>query len=165
MININEKIQAKELRVIDEKGANIGVLSLEVALQMAQEKSLDLIEISPNANPPVARIMAFDKYRYQEEKKLKKQKKQQKNQQSKQIRISGRAAEHDLQIKVVQIEKFLEEDSIVEIQLTLKGREKAHKEWGKQKLIDFMKLIKIEYKVISEIKYGNYGFTIRIAKK
>ncbi len=165
MIKVNHQIQAKELRVIDEKGVNFGVLSLEAALQMAREKGLDLIEISPMTNPPVARIMAFDKYRYQEEKKLKKQKSQQRNQQSKQIRISGRATEHDLQIKVVQIERFLKEDNTVEIQLTLKGREKAHKEWGRQKLLNFMKLIKTEYKIISEIKYGNYGFTIRIAKK
>lgn len=165
MIKINQQIQAAELRVIDEQGASIGVLPLSEALKLAQEKGLDLIEISPNAHPPVARIMSFDKYRYQEEKKLKKQKARQKNQELKRVRVGVKSAEHDFQIKANLVNKFLEEGHIVEIQMTMRGREKANKEWAKQKLLDFMKLIIPEYKVIMDIRMGGYGFVIQIAPK
>jgi translation initiation factor IF-3 len=162
---INEKITAPELRIIDETGANIGILPLQEALQLAREKGLDLIEIVPNAKPPVAKIMSFDKFRYQEEKKLKKQKAQQKTQELKQVRISARAAEHDLQIKAEKVNEFLEEGHIVEIQLVLRGREKANKDWAKQKLYDFLKIITPEHKVLLEPKYGGRGFNAQVAKK
>jgi len=153
------------LRIIDEAGANIGVLPLTEALQLAKEKGLDLIEIVPNAKPPVAKIMSFDKFRYQEEKKLKKQKAQQKTQELKQVRISARAAEHDLQIKAEKVNEFLQEGHIVEIQLFLRGREKANKDWAKQKLYDFLKIINPEHKVLLEPKYGGRGFNAQVAKK
>lgn len=165
MARINHQIQAKELRVIDEQGANLGVFNLPDALKLAQEKGLDLIEVSPNTQPPIAKIMSYDKFRYQEEKKLKKQRVQQKSQELKQVRISGRAAEHDLQIKANQVNKFLEQGHQVLIQLTMRGREKANKDWAKQRLIDFLKSIAVEYKIISDIKLGGYGFVIVIAPK
>lgn len=146
-------------------GANIGVLSLQEALQLAKEKGLDLIEIVPNAKPPVAKIMSFDKFRYQEKKKLKKQKAGQKTQEFKQVRISARAAEHDLQIKAEKVNEFLNEGHIVEIQLFLRGREKANKDWAKQKLYDFLKIITPEHKVLLEPKYGGRGFNAQVAKK
>jgi len=165
LTKINEKITAPELRVIDETGANLGVLSLSEALKLAQEKRLDLIEIAPTAKPPVAKIMSFDKYRYQEEKKIKKQKAQQKNQELKRVRISGRAARHDLEIKAKKLNEFLEKGHIVEIQLTLRGREKAHKGWAKEKLMEFLKIINPEHKVIMEPRYSGRGFNIQIIKK
>ncbi|TSC95508.1 MAG: translation initiation factor IF-3 [Parcubacteria group bacterium Athens0714_26] len=165
MIRINHQIQAKELRVIDENGANLGVISLSEALKMAVEKGLDLIEISPMANPPVGKIMSFDKYRYQEEKKYKKLRSQQKNQGLKQVRISARAAEHDLEIKTKKVNEFLEEGHKVEIQMLLRGREKANKDWAKQKLIEFMRTVNPEHKVLMDIKYGGRGFNVQIIKK
>ncbi len=165
MARINEKITAQELRVIDEAGENLGLLSLQAALQRAKERGLDLIEISPNANPPVAKIMSFDKYRYQEEKKLKKQKAQQKTQELKQVRISARAAEHDLAVKAKKVNEFLEDGNPVEIQLIMRGREKANKDWAKQKLLDFLKIIDQNHKVLLEPKYGGRGFNVQIAKK
>ncbi len=165
MNKINEKITALELRVIDEAGTNIGVLGLQEALQLAKEKGLDLIEIVPNAKPPVAKIMSFDKFRYQEKKKLKKQQAGQKTQEFKQVRISARAAEHDLQIKAEKINEFLQEGHIVEIQLFLRGREKANKDWAKQKLYDFLKIITPDHKVLLEPKYGGRGFNAQVAKK
>ncbi|MDO8429968.1 MAG: translation initiation factor IF-3 [bacterium] len=165
MIKTNEKITALELRVIDEAGANIGVLQTADALQMARDKGMDLIEISPNAKPPVAKIMSFDKYRYQEEKKLKKQRAGQKTQELKGVRISGRAAEHDLQVKAKKVNEFLNEGHIVEIQLTMRGREKANREWARQKLLDFLKMISPEHKVLLEPKYGMRGFNMQVIKK
>ncbi|OGY64137.1 MAG: translation initiation factor IF-3 [Candidatus Harrisonbacteria bacterium RIFCSPLOWO2_02_FULL_41_11] len=165
MIRINEKIIATELLVIDEAGEKVGVLPLAEALALAKEKGLDLIEVAPMANPPVAKIMNFDKYRYQEIKKQKKQRAQQKVQELKQVRISGRSAQHDLEVKAKRVDEFLNEGNLVEIQLTLKGREKAHKDWAKQKLLDFIKMINPEHKVILEPRYGGRGFSMQVIKK
>lgn len=165
MIKINEKITALELRVIGEAGENIGVLPLAEALKLAKEKGLDLIEIAATAKPPVAKIMSYDKYRYQETKKLKKQKAGQKIQELKMVRISARAAEHDLQIKAAKLNEFLSEGSIVEIQLMLRGREKANKEWARKKMLEFMKMIDPEHKVLLEPKYGGRGFNAQVVKK
>jgi len=153
------------LRVIGEAGENIGVLPLAEALKLAKEKGLDLIEIAATAKPPVAKIMSYDKYRYQEEKKLKKQKAGQKIQELKMVRISARAAEHDLQIKADKVDEFLSEGHIVEIQLMLRGREKANKDWAKQKLFEFLKMISPEHKVLLEPKYGGRGFNAQVVKK
>jgi len=153
------------LRVIDENGENIGVLPLSQALNLAKEKRLDLIEIGPTANPPIAKIISFDKYRYQETKKRKKQRVMQKNQEMKQVQISAREAEHDLQRKAQKVNEFMAEGNIVEIQLTLRGREKAHKDWALQKLKGFMKIIDSGHKVIFEPKYGFRGFTTQVSKK
>ncbi len=164
MVKLNEKITAPELRVIDEAGANLGVLPLQEALKLAKERGLDLIEIAPTAKPPVAKIISFDKFRYQEEKKLKKQRAQQKTQELKQVRISGRAARHDLEIKAKKVNEFLEEGHMVEIQLTLRGREKAHKGWAKERLIDFLKIINPEHKIIMEPRYSGRGFNVQVVK-
>lgn len=132
---------------------------------MAKEKNLDLIEVSALAKPPVARIMSFDKYRYQQEKKVKEQRKKQKGGEFKQVQISARAALHDLEIKSKKIEEFLGEGDTVEIIMVLRGREKAHKDWAREKFGEFMKMIKTEYQVISPIKPAMRGFMMRIIKK
>ena len=153
------------MRAIDENGENLGVLATSEALKMARERGLDLIEIGPMAKPPVARIMSFDKYRYQEEKKAKKQRAQQKNQEMKRVQISARAAEHDLGIKAKKVNQFLKEGNPIEIQLRLRGREKAHKDLAKEKLLDFLKIIDPEYKILLEPKYSGRGFNMQITKK
>ncbi len=153
------------MRVIGEAGENIGVLPLAEALKLAKEKGLDLIEIAATAKPPVAKIMSYDKYRYQEAKKIKKQRAGQKIQELKMVRISARAAEHDLQIKADLLNKFLSEGHIVEIQLMLRGREKANKDWAKQKLFEFLKMINPEHKVLLEPKYSGRGFNAQVVKK
>lgn len=165
MIKINEKITADELRVIDEGGINLGVLSRQEALDSAQKRNLDLIEISPNAKPPVVKIMSFDKYRYQEKKKIKKQKAQQKYLELKRVRITPRVAKHDLEVKAKKVNEFLTEGHNVEIQLFLKGREKAHKEWARKKLLEFLKIIDPDHKVLLEPRYSGRGFNMQITKK
>jgi len=165
LIKINEKITADELRVIDEGGINLGVLSRQEALDSAQKRNLDLIEISPNAKPPVVKIMSFDKYRYQEKKKIKKQKAQQKYLELKRVRITPRVAKHDLEVKAKKVNEFLTEGHNVEIQLFLKGREKAHKEWARKKLLEFLKIIDPDHKVLLEPRYSGRGFNMQITKK
>ena len=153
------------MRVIGEAGENIGVLPLAEALKLAKEKGLDLIEIAATAKPPVAKIMSYDKYRYQEEKKIKKQRAGIKIQELKGVRISARAAEHDLRVKANKVNEFLNEGHIVEIQLVMRGREKANRDWAKQKLLDFVKMIIPEHKILLEPKYSFKGFNMQIVKK
>lgn len=153
------------MRIIDETEGNLGIMPLEAALKLAQEKELDLIEIAPTAKPPVAKIIGFDKFRYQKEKELKKQKATQKISGLKQIKISVREARHDLENKAKKIEEFLNEDNKVEIMLTLKGREKYMKDWARQKINEFMTIITAEYKITMEPKFGGKGIVMQITKK
>ena len=151
--------------MIDEMGANLGVLSLEQAKTLAKEKGLDLIEIVPTANPPVVKIQNFDKYRYQEEKKMKKLRSQQKEGGMKQVQISVREAPHDLEMKAGRIMEFITEGNVVEVMMVLRGREKGNKDFARQKMLDFLKFITIEHKVLSGPKIGGRGFLMHLAKK
>lgn len=163
-IRLNNQITAPELMIIDNEGKSLGVMTKEAALKLAQDQRLDLIEIAPTAKPPVARIMSFDKYRYLQEKKLKKQRAQQKTQEMKQVQISVREANHDLQIKAERVNKFLSEGHAVEILLTLRGREKAHRDFAREKLADFMKRINPEHKVAMPPRSGMRGIITQVVK-
>lgn len=165
LYKINGQITAKELRVVDENGEMIGIISLSEALNKALASDLDLVEISPNANPPVAKIINYDKFRYQKEKELKKQKAAQKATELKQIRIGNKAAQHDLEIKIKQMEKFANEGHKIEVMLVLKGREKYNRDWAMQKLKDFLQMIPFEYKITLEPKFGGKGLITQLAKK
>lgn len=151
------------MRVISEDGENLGVLSREEALSLAQAKGLDLIEIVANAQPPIAKIISFDKFRYQKEKEIKKQKASQKVNEIKQIRFSSRAAYNDLQVRAQKIKEFLRNGHRVEIVLVLKGREKYNKEWARLKLDEFLKMITDDYKKVMEPKFGGQGLVMQIA--
>ena len=151
--------------MIGEKGENLGVLSREEALLRAKAQGTDLIEIAPHAKPPVARLISFDKYRYEKEKEFKKERLAQKNTGSKQGQISARAAENDLRVKLRQLEKFMAEGHPIEIRVRLRGREKRNTEWAFQKLRAFMGMIAVPYKVTSEPKAGGFGISVQITKK
>lgn len=150
--------------MIDELGKNVGVFSREEALRIAQEKGLDLIEITATAKPPVAKIISFDKFRYQKEKELKKQRQGQKNQTLKQVRISVRAALNDLQIKAKKADEFLDEGHIVEIQMVLRGREKGNKDRAKLKMQEFITFLNPDHKIVSPIKFAGRGLAITLTK-
>lgn len=141
------------------------MLRREDALALAKEKGLDLIEIAPTANPPVARIISYDKFRYQKEKEEKKQRHAQKAKEIKQVRITPRAADNDLQIKARHAEAFLEAGHNVEINLFMRGREKGNKEWGLQKLREFLGMIRTPHKITFEPRFAGKGFIAQIAKK
>lgn len=152
--------------MIDESGKNLGVLKREEALALvAPGSGIDLIEISPNAKPPVARLMSYDKFRYEAAKREKKERLAQKGGGMKQVQISARAAVNDLLIKIRQLEKFLAEGHQVEIHMRLRGREKYNKDWARQKLSEFMKMIPVEFKIISEPRFGGRGMIAQITKK
>ncbi len=163
---MNSQITAPEVRVIGEHGENLGVMPREKALALAKpETGLDLIEIAGSAKPPVVRLMSFDKYRYQQEKLEKKERQAQKGTGLKQIQISARAAQNDLQIKLKQLEKFLEEGHQIEVQMRLRGREKYNKDWAKLRMDEFLKMITAPHKIISAPKFGGRGMIAQIAKK
>ena len=138
---------------------------LEAALKLAEEKGLDLIEIALKANPPVAKIISFDKFRYQREKEEKKKKKLSKTFELKQIQISLGAAKNDLEIKAKKVEEFLAKGHPVTIVMRLRGREKYNKPFAFQRLQEFSKFIKTEYKVLREPKIGGRGISVNILKK
>ncbi len=123
---INQYIRVPQVRLIDENGQNYGVVDTYKALSMAQERDLDLVEVSPLAQPPVAKIVSFSKMRYQEEKERRKATAKQKKIEIKGIRLSLSISDHDKETKVRQAEKFLSQDDKVKIELILRGREMQH---------------------------------------
>lgn len=137
----------------------------EAALKLAEDKELDLIEISAAAKPPVAKIISFDKLRYQQEKEAKKQKATQKFTELKRIQLSARAAKNDLETKIKKLEQFLDKGHKVEIFLRLKGREKYNRNWARYKLEEFLKMITAEYKITLEPRFVGQGLTMQIIKK
>ena len=149
---MNEKIRAREIRVIGEDGEQFGILSVNEALALAAEKNLDLVEISPNATPPVCKIMDYGKFKYEKTKKEKENKKKQKNVVIKEIRIKPHIDEHDKETKISQIKKFIEKEYKVKISLRLSGREKLHAESAVKILDEFAD--SFEETAIVEKKYG-----------
>jgi translation initiation factor IF-3 len=129
-VRINEAIRAQELRVIGPDGSQIGILSRAEALLEAERHGLDLIEISPNANPPVVRIVDWGKYNYQKTKEEQRNRKQIKSSEIKQMRLGLKIGAHDLEIKCRKIRSFLEDGHKVKIMVFFRGREIAHTELG-----------------------------------
>lgn len=127
---LNAAIQAPELRVIDEEGKQLGILSRHEALRLAEERELDLIEISPDANPPVAKIVDWGKYNYQRTKQLQRNKKNARALEMKQMRFGLKISEHDLGVKLHKVSQFLEAGHKVKITIFYRGRELAHREIG-----------------------------------
>lgn len=127
---INEEIRDNELRVIDNEGNMLGIMSREEALNLAAEKNLDLVNISPNANPPVCKILDYGKYRYDMQKKEKDAKKKQKQTQVKEIRLSTFIEEHDISVKAKTGAKFLADGDKVKVSLRFRGREKDYASTG-----------------------------------
>lgn len=162
---INEEILAPTLRVIDEQGQNIGVMSKEEAIAKAREAGVDLVETVATADPPIAKIISYDKFRYQNAKEEKKKREQTKTVgQLKQIQISGRAAENDLKIKAKKADEFLEEGDTVEIMLKLRGREKYNQDWSRGRLQLFLTFITVPHKITMPIRPGGRGLVMQIMK-
>lgn len=162
---INNQIRAKELRVIDNEGQNLGVLSIRDSLELAQNKGLDLIEISPNAVPPIAKIMDFGKYQYEINKKLKKAKAGAKTTETKSIQIKIGTGDHDLGLKAKTASKWLKEGHRIKVELFLAGRTKYMDEkFLRERLDRVLHLLTEEYKVSDSYKRGPKGLAITIEK-
>jgi len=127
---LNGEIRSPRLRVIDDDGKQLGILSLAEAISIAEERDLDLVEISPESDPPIAKITDWGKYNYKKTKQLQKSKKAAKTVELKQIRFGLKIGENDLAIKINKATKFLESGHKVKFNIMYKGREQAHKELG-----------------------------------
>ena len=123
---INEEIRDKELRVIDADGTMVGIMSRDEALELANERKLDLVNISPNANPPVCKILDYGKYRYELQKREKEAKKKQKTTQIMVIRLSTFIEDHEINVKANTAAKFLKEGDKVKVSLRFRGRERDY---------------------------------------
>jgi translation initiation factor IF-3 len=133
-IRINERIRAREVRVIDEEGGQLGVMQPFEAVRMARERGLDLVEISPTADPPVCKITDYGKFLYQQSKKAHEQRKSSRGSQLKEVKFRPATAEHDFQVRKNQILKFLGEGHKVRAMIFHRGREMAHQEVGRAKM-------------------------------
>jgi translation initiation factor IF-3 len=141
-VNINEKIRVREVRLIDAAGTQLGVVPTADAMRMAKEQELDLVEVSPNAVPPVCKIMDFGKFKYQLAKKAAEAKKKQSIIQLKEMKLGLKIEEHDLQFKIKHMREFLEEGDKVKIIIMFRGREVLHVDMGDKmakKIIESLK--------------------------
>jgi translation initiation factor IF-3 len=151
------------VRVIDEDGTQLGVMPPMKATEIAKEKMLDLVEIAPKAVPPVCKIMDFGKYQYQKSREERQNKAKQRKVDIKGIRIGVRTDDHDLDFKKNQADKFLKKGHKVKIEITMRGREKAHQDLARRNLIDFLKTISVPHKTEQDLKRFPGGFNIIIA--
>jgi len=161
---INNQIRAKEVRVIDEVGKQLGVFNLAEALKMAEERNLDLIQVTEKIEPPVCKIGDYGKYLYWLRKKEKGVKK---SSEVKGVRLKFNISLHDLETRVHQAEKFLKEGNKIKVELILRGREKALEDFAKEKINQFWEILEklIPIKIEKELKKEARGFTMIISKK
>ncbi|WP_458305814.1 translation initiation factor IF-3 [Haemophilus influenzae] len=145
---INEEIRVKEVRLIDQNGEQAGIVSIQQALEMAEQAELDLVEISPNAEPPVCRIMNYGKFLYEKSKTAKEQKKKQKVVQVKEIKFRPGTDEGDYQVKLRSLIRFLEDGDKAKITVRFRGREMAHQDIG----LDVLERVKNDLAEISVVE-------------
>ena len=131
---LNEEIRSREVQLIDQTGTNVGVIDTQIALAKAVEAGLDLVEIVPNNNPPVARILDYGKFKYQAQKKAAEARKKQKVVEVKEIKLRPMNDDHDYDVKMRSMQRFFEEGDKVKVTLRFRGREMAHQELGTQLL-------------------------------
>lgn len=149
---INDEITARDVRLIDEDGKMLGVVPILQALRIAEEKELDLVEISPNAKPPVCKILDYRKFVYEQQKREKTQKKQQTSQDIKELRFTWRTADHDFNFKVRHAREFLMDGNKVKATVMFRGREIAHREVGEELLNKFIESLSDISKIDTPLK-------------
>lgn len=149
---VNQFIRAKEVRVVDEKGQQLGVMPLQQALQKAQQLGLDLVEIAPQANPPVCKIIDFSKFKYQQEKKEKEMRKAQRQHEMKEIYLKPTIADHDLEVKLNHVKDFLEHSHPTKIVIMSKGRLTERFDEASEKVVEKIKTSLSEFGLVTNIR-------------
>lgn len=137
-LRVNQQIRVREVRVIDEEGQQLGIFPTYEALRLASEKGLDLVEVAPNAIPPVCRFLDYGKFQYERQKKEREARKAQKIIEIKEIRLRPRTGEHDIDTKVRHALSFLDEGSKVKVTVRFRGREITHPEIAREQLEEFV---------------------------
>ncbi|SPT61493.1 Translation initiation factor IF-3 [Aerococcus viridans] len=160
---VNENIRARELRVIDSEGEQLGVLSKDEALSKAEQVELDLVLVSPNAKPPVARIMDYGKYRYEQQRKEREQRQNQKQVSLKEVRLSPTIEKNDFETKLRQARKFLEKGDKVKASIRFRGRAITHKEIGREVLERFAEELKDVAEVEQRPKMEGRSMSLQMA--
>jgi len=140
-LRTNRSIRVREVRLIDDKGEQRGIVPTPEALRIASDAGLDLVEVSPNAIPPVCKLLDYGKFKFEQEKRNKESKKRQKTLRLKEIRMQPKIDKHDLEFKTKHIREFLEEGYKVKVTIRFRGRELAHKELGKDVLDRILDLL------------------------
>lgn len=161
----NEMIRVREVRLIDDEGNQLGIVPTVDALRMAKDKDLDLVEVSPNANPPVCKILDFGKYRFEQEKKLRESKKNQKVLKLKEIRMQPKIGSGVLDTKAKHVQEFLNEGDKVKITVRFRGRELAHTELGFDVLNEVLKRLTSAYNIDKPAKMDGKMMSITISPK
>ena len=145
---MNDKIRAPEIRLIDHEGENRGVLDPRDALRMAEDVGLDLVEISPNATPPVCKIMDFGKFKYEQQKKQNEARKKQRIIEIKEVKFRPNIDTHDYDVKMRNVTRFLEDGDKVKVTLRFRGREMAHQDRG----MDVMNRVKQDFGEVAKVE-------------
>ncbi|MBI5520912.1 MAG: translation initiation factor IF-3 [Desulfovibrio sp.] len=150
----NERIRIPQVRVVDDEGTQLGIMATSEALAMAQNKGLDLVEVSPNADPPVCRIMDYGKFKYEQQKRQQEAKKKQTVIQIKEVKFRPKTDEHDYQTKLKHIRRFLEDGDRCKVAVFFRGREIVHKDRGQTMLdrvvVDTADIAKVESPALAE---------------
>ena len=162
---INENIRVREVRLIDDEGNQLGIVPTQEALKLAKEKDLDLVEVSPNANPPVCKILDYGKYRFEQEKKLRDSKKNQKVLKLKEIRMQPKIGSGDLDTKAKHIQEFLDEGDKVKVTIRFRGRELAHTELGYDVLNEVLKRLTSAYNIDKPAAMDGRNMSMTISAK
>lgn len=162
---VNNQIRAVKVRVIDESGQQLGIFDLKKALQKAQEKGLDLIQVTDKAQPPVCKIGDYGKFLYQERKKERKRKAK-KSGELKNLRLSLKISEHDLNTRIKTAENFLKKGYKVRVEMVLRGREKVLVNFAQEKIVKFLENLQksIPFKIEREIKKEAGGLRVILVK-
>ncbi|MCR5781908.1 MAG: translation initiation factor IF-3 [Clostridia bacterium] len=150
MTRINGMIHAREVRVITETGEQLGIMSSQEALEQAEARNLDLVEIAPQAKPPVCKIMDYGKYRFDKQKQQKEQKKRQHQIEIKEIQFSLNIDTHDIETKANHCKKFLQQGNKVKLAIRFRGREMAHPERGNEIMDRFYDMVNAEVPCVIE---------------
>lgn len=163
---INDAIRAKEVRLISEDGKQIGIVSIREALDIAEKSDLDLVEISPNAVPPVCKIIDYGKYNYEQQKREKINRKKQHVITVKEVRFRPHTDTHDIETKVRKIREFIEGGDRVKISVMFRGREMAHQEMGMDTIVKVLTLLEDVAKIDKEpLQEGRFLTAYLAAKK
>jgi translation initiation factor IF-3 len=149
---INERIKVERVMLIDETGTAHGDMPTEKALELAQERGYDLVEVGPKANPPVVKLLDYGQIKYQQEKQLRKQKSAQKKIEVKGIRLSFNIGQHDSETRMKQTRKFLDKGQKVKLEMILRGRENRHIDLAKKQVKEFADALDVEFEVEQDIK-------------
>lgn len=162
---INEQIRDRSVRVVSDDGQQLGLMTAREAMEIAEQKGLDLVKISPNANPPVCKIMDYGKFRFEQAKKQREARKNQKVIELKEMRLSATIDKHDLEVKAKSVNKFLQSGDKVKVSIRFRGRQMAHTENGMQVMNEFFAMVQENASVEKQAKIEGRNMFMILAPK